>query len=311
MILGFITKGENKEALIKSFRLLMCTLMDCSALPYSLTYYKDAMMARRANVAGPFDIDSISDLCDTINCIANVYKRMGENQKALQFLKQSLKRQVKIIASTSSNKGQVTHLLHTYEDVIALTKLQLKECTDKSKVAGQIGSLILEMGKVYHHVLNKQTRAMLYYQEALQVFKQTQDYVQIGDILSLMGTIHVHHASSEKALKCFNDALVMMKMSKAQDKLKMADLLHSIGNCQAKDGAFQESIKSYRESLAIKRQLLPREHISTAKSDHCLGLALIQLQSIDAALECFTSSLKVRMQALGSDHLDVAFSLHR
>ena len=55
-----------------------------------------------------------------LDCLANVYPVMGMSQKALQFYMQCLKRRVRLVSATSSDKSQVSLLLITYEDVIEL-----------------------------------------------------------------------------------------------------------------------------------------------------------------------------------------------
>lgn len=92
-------------------------------------------------------------MCETLNCIANVYRITGEWQKALQFFEQSVKRRVRIVSSELSDKDQASMLLQTYEDVIALTKLVAKECSDQSEMPEKIGSLHMEMGKLYETLL--------------------------------------------------------------------------------------------------------------------------------------------------------------
>ena len=106
-------------------------------------------MIRREYVKSPYDTEGINDMCETLNCIAYVYRVTGQRQKALQFFEQSLKRRVRIVSAALSNKEQVSMLLRTYEDVIALTKLEVKECSDKAEMLGKIGALLVEMGKVY------------------------------------------------------------------------------------------------------------------------------------------------------------------
>ena len=271
------------------------------------------MLIRLASISGAYDVNGINDVCETLDCIANVYRIKGEYEKSLQFFEQCLKRRVRIVSATLSDKSQVSLLLRTYEDVISLTKKQFKkESVDKDEMSEKIGPLLVEMGMLYDHRLNKQSKALIYLQKALQVFQQRKDYRQIGNTLSLIGVIHVKKSAHEKALKCFTDSLVMRKMSSPTiETAGIAETMHNIGNCEARDGQFENSLLSYEEALRIKKNIFPERHISIAKTEHCMGLAMLQLGNLDAALEYFESSLKVRRSLLGSSHLDVSFSLHR
>lgn len=281
-------------------------------LCHSLSCFREALLIRLANVSGAYDISGINDVCDTLDCIGNVYRIKGERQKALQFFEQCLKRRVRLVSAALSDKNQVSVLLRTYEDVIALTKLQVKECANKDEMSDKVGSLLVEMGTLYDHRLNKQSKALTYLQKALQVFQQQKDYKQIGVTLSLIGVIHVKKSANQKALKCFRDSLVMRKMSSDNnDTAGIAETMHNIGNCEAREGQFESSLRSYGEALRIKRKIFPKEHISIAKTEHCVGLAMLQIGNLDAALESFEASLKVRRTVLEDDHLDVSFSLHR
>ena len=236
----------------------------------------------------------------------------GEHDKSLQFFEQCMKRRVRIVSAAISDKNQVSLLLRTYEDVIALTKLQFKESADKDQMAEKVGPLLVEMGTLYDHRLNKQSKALIYLQKALQVFEQRKDYKQIGNTLSLIGVIHVKKSAHEKALKCFTDSLVMRKLSSQNtETASIADTMHNIGNCEARDGQFENSLRSYEKALRVKRTISPENHVSIAKTQHCMGLALLQLGNLDEALEYFEASLKVRRELLGGSHLDISFSLHR
>ena len=253
----------------------------------------------------------MKDICDTLNCIGNVYRAKMDRKHALHFFEESIKRRAKIVSTTLADNSQVSILLSTYEDVIALLKVELKESTNKGMIPVKIGSILIEMGVLYNHRLNKPSKALVYFQRALQVYKQMKDFKKIGEILSHMANIHLKKADSQKALQCFRDALVLQKKSFEGDSLEIADTLHNIGNCEAKEGDVENSVNSYLESLRIKKTLLPAEHVSTAMTEHCIGLAQLQIGKHNKALGYFQSSLKSRRSLLGNDHLDVSFSLHK
>ena len=274
-----------------------------------------------SNVSGSYDTIRNNDVCETLDCIANVYRIMGERQKALQFFEQSLKRRVRAMsaaaATTQADTAQISLLLSTYEDVLTLTKMQVKLCVnenEKRALSQRIGYLLMEMGSLYDQRLNKQSEALAYLQKALQVFQEIKDYQQIGHTLSNIGVIHVRNSDNLKALKCFSDSLVMRKMvstPEEEDTDGIAETLHNIGNCEARDGQFEKSLQFYSEALQMKRRLYSNnQHLSIAKTEHCLGLAMLQLGDLAGALENFENSMKVRKRFLG-DHLDVSFSLHR
>ena len=277
----------------------------------SLSSFREALVIRKANVSSAYDVNEMSDICDTLNCIANVYRAKMDRQRALKFFEQSLNKRARIVSATLSDDEQVPILLSTYEDVIALMKVELKESTDKREITEKIGSLLVEMAMLYDHRLNKPRKALTYFQRALQVFKQLKDLKKIGQVLSHMASIHVKNADNQKALKCFRDALVLEKKSLKGESLEMADTLHNIGNCEAKEGEYEKCLDTYSESLRIKTSILPMEHASIAKTEHCIGLAQMQAGYLEKALGYFLSSIKARRSLLGNDHLDVSFSLHR
>lgn len=270
------------------------------------------MFIRLAHVAGDNDVSGTNDVCETLNCIANVFRAKGERQKARLFFEQCLKRRVRIMNAALPDVGQVMLLIRTYEDVIALSKSRTNENTRDSNQIRKLGTLFVEIGKLYDFQLNKQSKALNYFQHALQMFKEGNDYKLIGNTLSLIGVIHVKKSAHSKALKCFNDSLVMLKMySETKESVEIADALHNIGNCDARMGHFENSIPAFEEALRIKKLIYPAVHLSISKTEHCLGLVLSQLGSLDQGHKLFQSSLNTRRALLGNDHLDVSFSLHR
>lgn len=211
---------------------------DLEMYPQSLSYYKEAMLSRRANLRGPHDSEGLNDLCESLHCIANIYRITGQFERALQFTEQVLKRR-RTMAALSID--QTAKLIRVYEDLVALTKLLSRDDSgniDRVKFT-QVGSYLVEIGKLYDQNMNKPMKALLYYQEGMDVFKEVNNYAQIISCLSMMGTIHVHASSNEKALSCFSKALVMTLRKDSclpRQSLCNADLLHNIGNCQAKKG---------------------------------------------------------------------------
>jgi len=278
-------------------------------LQSSLSSFRETLLIRLANVSGAYDIDRISDVCETLDCIANVYRIKGENQKALQFFQQCLKRRLRLLSIASSDETLISLLIQTYEEVIMLTKLQAKECENDSEKLNEIGKLLAEMGSLYDHRLNKKSKALTYFQKALHLFEQTKDYKQVSNTLLM---IHVKKLDNQKAYKCFQDSLVKRRVySKERDTAEIAETMHNIGNCEAKDGRFDESLRSFEEALRIKNKICPNEGLSIAKTEHCMGLVMLQLGNLDAAQGFFEKSLIVRRMLLSNDHLDVSFSLHR
>ena len=311
----------------------------------SLSYYKEAMLSRRANIQGPNDIQGLSDLCESLHSIANVYKVTGQFERALQFHEQVLKRRSLIdgivLKQKLPDKIQVNKLIQVYQDLVAVAKFISRDKStgniDETKFS-QVGSYLVEIGKLYEHRLSKPMKALLYYQEAMDAFKEANNHTQIISCLTLMGSIHVHASANEKALSCFSKALVMTLQKGShvpRQSLCHADLLHNIGNCHAKKGEdgfltsllpltrlqllqtksvlgdYKKCVISYRDSLKIKKKLLTLTDLSTAKTEHCLALALLQLGDSNEALKYFRTSLKAREEKLGVEHLDVGFSLHQ
>lgn len=235
------------------------------------------MLSRRANISSPYDVQGIDDLSESLHSIANVYRAKGEFQRALQFSEQVLKRRKAVAAL--SDEEHVTKLIRAHEDIIALAKLVSRDETgalDKSKF-GEVGSHLIEIGKLYERKLKKSMKALLYYHEAMDVFKQLNDYRQMKCCLILMGTVHAHSSSTQKALACFSKAF-LLTMSKKSSVLEDANLLHNIGNCLAKQGEFKKSIVSYRDSLKIKKALLPLIDVSVAKTEHCVSSGRVPCQ---------------------------------
>ena len=82
----------------------------------SLSCYRDALLIRMANNTDPSDLDGSADVCESLECIANVYRARGEADRALQFFGQCLRRRRKVVSDPASSRSHVTALLQTYED---------------------------------------------------------------------------------------------------------------------------------------------------------------------------------------------------
>ncbi|KAI2494374.1 hypothetical protein MHU86_20146 [Fragilaria crotonensis] len=270
----------------------------------SLRYYRKCLKIRRAALG-----DQHADVCDTISCIGNVYKSMGDVATALKVFRRSNDLRSSAVKASPLNKEQTMTLIRSYEDILDILRIQLKTSNTPEVEKDEISSILLKMGHLYDtiHIYSKCDRC---FDKALEIRNSSGDDVKAGQVLNLMGISFAKRQKYGDSMAAFEQALEMRKKCLGEGHVDVAETLHNMGNCSAKSGDFNEARTYYDEALRIKRMQLWKNDVSVAQTLHNIGNVLVAQGSNDGAMKSYKEALALRKNALGCDSVEVAYSLH-
>lgn len=121
---------------------------------------------------------------------------------------------------------------------------------DKSKYAGaQLAKLELEMGMT-HYCLGNYDLALFQYQAAIDLFTMEDDFLQVGTILNLIGTLQKKQGDMETALDYFNQGLEIGRDK--NDSLGIGNSLNNIGLVYLQTERPNEALAYFLESTDVK-----------------------------------------------------------
>ncbi|NJM64285.1 MAG: tetratricopeptide repeat protein [Acaryochloris sp. RU_4_1] len=156
----------------------------------------------------------------TLNSIAKVYSNLGQNQKALEYLNQSLP-----ISRAVGDRASE-----------AIT--------------------LIGIGNIYN-ILEENQKALEYYNQALSLRRIVGDRTNEATILYNIGIIYSDLGQKQKALEYYNQALFIKQA--VGNRAGEATILNGIGNVYSKLGQNQKALAYLNQSLPISRAVGNRE----------------------------------------------------
>jgi tetratricopeptide (TPR) repeat protein len=270
----------------------------------SLRYYRKSLKIRRAALG-----DQHEDVCDIITCIGNVYKSMGDEHTALKVFRHANELRASVAKATVLNKMQTKTLIHSYEDILDILRLQHKSSERPDVEQDEIASILLKMGQLYDTIDNfaKSDRC---FEKSLKLMLTSGDKVKAGQVLNVKGISYAKRQKYKEAMSSFEQALALRKEALGAGHIDVAETLHNMGNCAAKANDLNDARTYYDESLRIKRKRLGSNNTSVAQTLHNIGNVLVGQGKNDAAMRSYQEALSLRRDVLGNDNIEVAYSLH-
>jgi len=195
------------------------------------------------------------DEVDALNDLANANLLLGDNQKALQYCRESaglgrslgyLKGEaqaIEIRGQVKYSMGDLTGSLETYAEA-------LPKFLESHDLAGQAQTL-LDFGYTYSD-LSESEKALRAYQQALPLFRAVSN--PRGEALTLTAMGHVYSKVGEKqrALNLYNQSIVLLKP--IEDLVATAFNFDGLGYLHSELGDKEVALEQYETTLALFRK---------------------------------------------------------
>jgi tetratricopeptide (TPR) repeat protein len=154
------SEGDNSLNLAEIQQNLGVIYDDMDKMEESLNCYFECLKLRRAH----FKDDQHNDICETLVCIANIFRKY-DLQKSLGIFNIVLNARVK---KPLIGKVDGILLLQAYTDVLDVTKEHLELDRKNQKLQNEIAFLLFKTGNVYEK-LEQYVEAIAFYNKALKV----------------------------------------------------------------------------------------------------------------------------------------------
>lgn len=160
-----------------------------------------------------------------LNETGSVYRRLGENRKALGYHQQALD-------------------LST-------------ELDDKLSISTTLGYL-----GIIHDILGNYDEALKYQQQTLAIRKELKDRRGVAAALTNIGIMHQKIESFDEAMRFYHEALAIWDNLDREPEI--ASVYNNMGGVQDMMGHYEEALQSYEKALAIWRKYGKIHSTSTA-----------------------------------------------
>lgn len=127
-------------------------------------------------------------------------------------------------------------------------------------------------------------------EEALHFARQKGDREGLADVLTELGKAYDHSGSSEKALACFDEALLLRV--EMRDVCSEGILLNYIGQSYFDAGNYPVALKYYLKSLDVFKSIDDFERISIVEND--IGIVNNFIGNYEVALTYYFSALRIK-----------------
>lgn len=192
---------------------------------------------------------SDQSIADTLNNLGMVLTHLGEYEKALSYLEDSLVIYRNLptksyIAPLMSNISAINHSLGRYKKAIYHLEEALRIARKFEDFQG-VSSCLNGLGTIYHSY-GRYEKALTYYNKALKIRRELKLYPYIASSLHNIGTLYISTGQYEKAL--FNLEKGLKIYRKLKNPKGITDCLNNIGNLFFIQKKYKEAEEKFIES---------------------------------------------------------------
>jgi Tfp pilus assembly protein PilF len=251
------------------------------------------------------DDKSYAELCDNIG---EIYcKKLFKYKAALYFHEESLKinkyktaHHFYKIGYVYKKQGENEKALSHFQEAIRL----------KSELSILVLANILEYMASIYGDLGKYGDAIKYYNKSIEKYKEEKQNTDSIKIYNKIGTIFYLQNNFEKAIKYYEAAISDFKSpeyTKKSDQLNIANIYNNIGLAQQKEKKYEDALVNLEESLRIYRQIFKTDELpAIAIIQDNLGNCMEYLKrNNDEILGYYEYSLEIKINILFLDHFSV------
>ncbi|MEI1376940.1 tetratricopeptide repeat protein, partial [Nostoc sp.] len=224
--------------------------------------------------------------------LGNTYNSLGQYQRAIEFLQQSLEIKREIgdrdgEGVSLGNLGNAYNLLGQYQRAIEFYQQSLeikREIGDRNGEGKSLGSL----GNAYNS-LGQYQRAIEFLQQSLEISREIGDRNGEGKSLNNWGNAYNSLGQYQRAIEFYQESLEIKR--EIGDRNGEGISLNNLGNAYNSLGQYQRAIEFYQESLEIFREIGDRN--GEGKFLNNLGNVYHSLGEYQQAIEFYQQSLEI------------------
>jgi len=251
------------------------------------------------------DEKSYAELCDNLG---EIYcKKLFKYKAALHFHEESLKINKYKTAHHFHKIGYVYKKQGENEKALSYFQEALRFKSELSILS--LANILENMASIYGD-LGKYDVAFKYYNLSIEKYKEEKQNTDSIKIYNKIGTIFYLQYNFEKAIKYFETAISDFKSleyTKNSDQLNIANIYNNIGLAQQKEKKYEDTLVNLEESLRIYRQIFKTDELpAIAIIQDNLGNCMENLKrNKDEILGYYEYSLEIKINILFLDHFSV------
>ena len=223
---------------------------------------------------------------------ADVLSAIGENEKAIQDLKNAIKkaRKIKEIEEEADCYiaiGEVYQMIANYSEAEKSFRKSLKIYKSLNNKKGEEISLV-NIGRVYCYI-GKYSKAMDFYRKSLKINRRIGGHEREARILNNIGIVYDNLSEYSKAMNYYQQSLKIYR--KIGKRIGEASTLNDIGIYYRNISEYSKALAFYNDALKIYREIGDRRGEASILNN--MGTIYIYLDKYNKALKYYKDSLDI------------------
>lgn len=266
---------------------IAATLHNIGIVYYHLSQYPQALASLNKALKMRRQLGYNTAIGSTLNEIGVIYDRQGKYPKAIEFYEEALEMAKKEkdnvnLTAILSNLGLVNSRLGRYEQAIDFYRKVLQNNPPNK------ATILTYIGAVYRY-LEEFYNALKFYQQALEIYEENQDRLNIATTLDNIGVIYREQGKYSQALEYHQQALAIRE--ELGDKEGKSASLHNIGIVHRESGQYSESLEFLTHTLILDKQVGNRNGERITLAD--LGKLLEKNNQPELAIIFYKQSINI------------------
>ena len=276
------------------------------------SYYKEALEVDLRFVQLSEETNGQNETtADAYNNIGNVYHKLGDYDKALEYHNKALEIKKDVLgedhpntAHSYNNIGNVYRNLGDYDKAL---EYHFKGLEIKKDVLGEnhcdTAGSYNNIGLVYYR-LRDYDKALEYQNKALEIKKDVlgENHRDTATSYNNIGVVYDYLGDYDKALEYYNKALEIRKEVLGENHYETATSYGNLGIVYKNLGNYDKALGYHNKALEITKDVLGGKHPNTAMSYNNIGNVYRNLGDYDKALEYFIKAWEIFEERLGESH---------
>ena len=246
--------------------------------------------------------------------ICTVYHRLGDNNKAFEYIQKTIN-----IGDSISNSKSEQDAVYTYQSIMALY-------TNMAQISSDLGRY-KEASEYYKRAINsaveKYSKGMLYtnygvllrrqkkYDEAMDTFKKALDidlelygehHPTVGRLYGNIGNVYMVTGQLAKAEDYIQRSLQNLSRVYGSDHVDIASIYGNLGALCAYQEKWSDGIRYYSKAFEIFSKLYGDSNPQTALAYHGIGYCYAKSGNKEKGIPYMKKALAVIKQVKGENH---------
>lgn len=203
------------------------------------------------------------------HCLGLIKNRQGHYQKAVEYYKQAISIEKKVLSPTDSR------LATSYNN----------------------------LGSVYNN-MREYTSALLFFNKAFAIRNKIlpADHPDIAQSYNNIGSVHKKLRQYSQALSYLNKAITIQEKTLPDNHPYLATSYNNVGGVYDEMDEHSQALSFYKKALTIREKTLPANHPHLASSYSNIGATYYQLQQYSVALSYLQKALDICENSLPPGH---------